>query len=1117
VNTDDATPQDERLSDLLAACDEALAAGNPPGDAAYEGLTPEGRTHLEHGLAGMRLLRQVLSRPRVPATSSDGVPSGLGRFQVRRELGRGGFGIVFLAFDPQLRREVALKVPRAEALLDGELRLRFVREAQAAAGLDHPNVVAVHEAGMAGSVCYIASAYCPGPTLAQWLRRRDEAVPARQAALLVIALAEAVGHAHGRGVVHRDLKPSNVLLAPRTDATPAEPEAGKRGLEFTPKVTDFGLATFLAAASQEAGTSLSKDLHTQTGAVVGTPCYMAPEQAAGRPAEVSPAVDVYALGAILYELLTGRPPFRGESVLETLEQVRSAEPLPPRRLRPALPRDLETVCLKCLQKQAARRYASAGELADDLSRFSQGKPVRARRPGLLERVTKWARRQPALAALVAAAVGVTAAAFGAAAWHLHQMGEAHDATAQALIKAHNNLYYNRVALADREWLANNIPRAESLLDQCPGELRRWEWRYLARLCRGGPDYVGRHKAEARAVAFSPDGRRLASASWDGTVKVWDTAGRGEILVLRGHPGSHAVDVAFSPDGTRLASVGFDSTVQIWDAATGRELRALRPPPPFASHLVYGVAFGPDSRRLAAACGEPFDWGRLGEVVVWDADTGEALFTLSEGGHTRPVLGIAFSPDGQRLASAGMDATVKVWEARPGQKPLTLSGHTSWVYGVAFSRDGTRLASASADGTARVWDVAGGRQLQALTGHTHRVYGVAFSPDGRRLASAGKDRAVKIWDVATGRELLTLRGQRDQVRGVAFSPDGFRVASACYDGTVALWDPAASGEATTLFSCTDEANAVAFSPGGDRLASAWVDGGVRLWDAGAGRALVLRAHAGSARAVAFHPGGGWLASAGDDGAVKDWAAHDGGAVRNFRGQGSPVFCLAFSPDGRLLATGGGDSVDVGHRGDIEIWDATSGRLALRLPGQAAPVFGLAFSPDGRVLASAGGDRTVRLWGVTTGKEVRAPLEHGAAVRTVTFCPDGRRLVAAGWDRAVRVWDWAAGRELLRLGGQRNEILTVAVSPDEPRLVSAGEDGAVTVWDMETGEEILLLRGHTKPVYAVAFSPDGRRIASAGDDGTVKAWDATPPGERAWRYPRSAIERPIVPLPRARVAP
>jgi tetratricopeptide (TPR) repeat protein len=398
MRRDDDTPLEEELVPLLAACDEALAAGVSAASSFCNGETPEVRQRLERDLACVHLLRQMWAPPGPEKTAASGeLPfTRLGRFEIRRELGQGGYGIVFLAWDPNLGREVALKVPRADILVTPELRERFRQEARAAAGLDHPHIVPVYDAGEVGPISFIASAYCPGITLAQWLRERAEPVSWDEASALVATLADAVQHAHSRGVLHRDLKPANVLMQNAECRMQIANSALKSEISnlqsAIAKIADFGLAKIVTGAPASA---------TQSGAVVGTPSYMAPEQARGESKNISTAADVYGLGAILYELLTGRPPFQADTALDTLVQVMHEEPVPPRRLRPRLPRDLETICLKCLQREPEQRYASAAALADDLRRYLAKEPVLARPVRSGERLWRWCRRKPALAGMAA--------------------------------------------------------------------------------------------------------------------------------------------------------------------------------------------------------------------------------------------------------------------------------------------------------------------------------------------------------------------------------------------------------------------------------------------------------------------------------------------------------------------------------------------------------------------------------------------------------------------------------------------------------------------------------------------------------------------------------------------
>jgi hypothetical protein len=571
------------------------------------------RDRLDRGLACLKLLRAAL--PGRPPAGAPAEPGGdrLGRFHLLRPLGRGAFGVVWLAHDPKLRRDVALKVPRAEALADPDLRNRFVREARAAAGLDHPNIIPVHEAGEAGPVCYLASAYCPGPSLAEWLRGRGEPVPARQAAALVAALAAAVRHAHARGVVHRDLKPANVLLAPPPGDGPDPDELG-----FVPRVADFGLAKFLTGP----------DTHrTETGATLGTPAYMAPEQA-GHPAAVGPAADIYALGVILYELLTGRVPFVADTPLETLLLARSEEPVPPGRVRLGLPRDLESICLKCLAKEPGRRYATAADLADELRRFLDGRPLRhTRRVTAAGRAWRWCRRNPAVAGLLAAVWVSVLAGAGTAAYFAvkadrradeasYFAGEhrlAADRAAENLHEANRRLYVSDLRLVRVAWEEGRVGHARELLDRhrprSAGVIdpRGFEWYYWDRLCNGELVTLTGHVGFATVLAFSPDGRRLASGGRDGMVRVWDPAAGTAEWTLRGHAGM-VVGLSYSPDGRRLTTAGVDRNVRVWDVTAGREESVL---PGFIGEK--RVAFSAGGRRVAFLDGHT--------VKVWDVAGG----------------------------------------------------------------------------------------------------------------------------------------------------------------------------------------------------------------------------------------------------------------------------------------------------------------------------------------------------------------------------------------------------------------------------------------------------------------------------------------------------------------
>jgi WD40 repeat protein len=1085
MNPDKPEPLEEQFDAVLASYDEALVTGRAlPADGATD-VAAELRADLEHVLACAQLLHEVFQRPgagplpaREAVADDSAMPwTRLGRFEIRRQLGRGTFGIVYLAYDPRLAREVALKVPRLNALADPPLRERFHREARAAAGLDHPNIVPVYEAGEVGPVCFLASAYCPGLTLAQWLRQRDRPVPFQEAAHLVALLADAVHHAHTRGVVHRDLKPANVLLqVGSTKAHEATPRTDKPGQESSslrvascafvddcyPKITDFGLAKIRL---EEGETRL-----TGSG-VVGTADYMAPEQAGGKRQEVGPAADTYALGAILYELLTGRPPFQAETGIEMLLLVRSEDPLPPGRLRRKVPRDLETICLKCLEKDPRRRYATAQALADDLRRFLAGEPIRARPTPAWERGLKWAKRRPAVAALFAAIllgfVGVT--------WQWLRA----QATGREL---ELTLYYQRIALAEREWSANNLARADQLLDDCPVAMRGWEWHYVKGLRRGNPPALRGHTLPVWSVVFSPDGKYLASASQDQTVKIWEVLTGREVRTLRGSNDLYALGVAFSPDGKCLVSVGTRATtVRLTEILTGRELRTFT----FREGPVRHVAFAPDGRHLAVAL------GKAQLVKVCDADTGSEVATFT--GHTGNVICAALSPDGRRIASAGHDHVVRIWDEGTGREVLSLPTDTTKVMWVTFSPHGKSVASAGGpwfrgdDGEVKIWDAATGLQARTLHGHTGHIFCVAFSPDGRRLATAGYDQTVKIWDAGTGQEVLTLRGHSQAVSCIAYSPNG-RFLASCGGKNIRLWDATPLDErpdpaVRTLHPDAGRQTTVAYSPDGQRLASAGQDMTIRIWDPSTGReTMSLAGHTAHVNKVVFSPDGPRLASASMDKSVKVWDSITGRELISFAGHAAVVHNLAFSFDGQRIA-----SCD--WQKTIRVWNAGTGKELVTLKGHQHVVTSVAFHPDDRCLASASMDGTVKLWDLPKGTALHTFTGHDGRVMCVAFSPDGRHLASAATDGTVRLWD-ASRRACLRiLRGNAGWVWCVAFSPDGRHLASAGNDAVIRLWDAKRGEQTASFHGHTRWVESVAFSPDGRTLASASWDGTVKLWQLT----------------------------
>jgi WD40 repeat protein/serine/threonine protein kinase len=963
----------------------------------------------------------------------------------------------------------------AEALLTGN----FAHNPQPArpadeAGCPHPSSLTVAPSSADSSATIHLPGQAEGSTLSESGRQYWQSV-----ARIGVQVAEALAHAHGQGILHRDIKPSNLLLDTRG----------------TVWVTDFGLAKAVAG---------DENL-THTGDIVGTLRYMAPERFQGKS---DPRSDLYGLGVTLYELLTLRPAFAEADRNKLLGRVLHEEPRRPRKVNPEVPRDLETVVLKAIAKEPRQRYATAANVAEDLRRFLSDRPIQARPVGPWERGWRWCRRNPVVAGLAAALL--LAMTVGLVASTLFAVHARHEATradekaqeaARVALTSRRQAYDANMLLMQVAWEQDQVVRfLELLQEQEPGpgqeDLRGFEWYFWSNKLQRGHCTLKGHTGWVQGVAFSPDGRRLASGSRDGTVKVWDAQTGQEIRTLKDHTGT-VYRVAYSPDGRRLASASADGTVKVWDAQTGQRALSLEG---HTDH-VHGVAFGPDGRQVASASADQ-------TVKVWDAQTGQDLRTLE--GHTGNVSNVVFSPDGRRLASASWDGTVRVWDAQTGQNVVTFTGHTDGVKveGLTFSPDSRHLASASVDGMVKVWEAQTGQEVLSFRGHAGPVYGVVYSPDGCRLASASVDGMVKVWNAQTGREIFTLKGHTGSIYSVAYSPDGRRLASASWDGTVKVWDGLTGQEARTLEGHANAIRGVAFSPDGRRLASASEDNTLKVWDTQTGQeALTLKGHSGKILGLAYSPDSRHLASASADNTLKVWDTQTGQEALTLKGHTYAVEGVAYSPDGRRLASASSD-------GTVRVWDAQTGQNVLTLKGHCDGVEGVAFSPDGRRLASASRDQTVKIYDAATGQEQHTFQGHTGGVFSVAFSPDGSRLASASeegvarWraNGTVNVWDAQTGHKTLSLQGHTQRVNSVAFSPDGRRLASASGDQTVKLWDLATGREVLALKGHTSEVFGVAFSPDGARLASASGDGTVKVWDGRPwtpeaveqaaPGHPSW---------------------
>ncbi|MBL9168384.1 MAG: protein kinase [Verrucomicrobiales bacterium] len=984
-----------------------------------------------------------------PAATGRGDLRRLGDYELLEEIARGGMGIVFRARQISLNRTVAVKLMRDSALAGAEEVRRFRVEAGAAAKLKHPNIVAIYEVGDHDGQHYFAMDLVEGPNLAQ--RVRENPLPPREAACLVATIAEAVQHAHERGVLHRDLKPSNVLM----------------DVDGRPYVTDFGLARSL-----EGDSSL-----TLTGQILGTPGYMPPEQATGQ-GSIGPAADIYSLGAVLYYLLTSRAPFVGGTPTETLRHVVEQEPVPPHLVNPEVPRDLESVCLKCLSKRPSDRYPSAADLGADLRRFERGEPTHARPAGNTERLWRWCQRKPALSTAIGCAVILGVVGVAGILWQWQRADAERTLARQNELLARQGLYAADMNLVQQTLAQQNLSGARELLHSHEPragqtDLRGWEWWYYSKLCQGDETLI--LDTNGPSIAFSVALRRqnlLALRRADGSSELRDLVTGVIIHDLGQDELGRESGMAAAADGSILGSSSGQGMVRLWDLSDRSRMEpvgALR-----AGRLISISS----KRRLIATAPlrqAPFDIPGNDAVntVVWNYETAAKVATLAESGDYS-----LFSRDGGTLVTGSWLGSATIWDTQSWKARHRLPA-TGNITAMALSPDDRLLVTCSWEGSVILWDVVSGHRLGEFKGHSSRVWAVDFSPDGSILATGSGDQTIALWDVASRQELRRLRGHDSELRRLSFSSDGGWLASTENSSPAPrIWRIEGFRNPSPTLRCLAPP---VFSPDG-RVVAAGDQTGVTLWDV---RSLTSKATLRcEPNPVGFSSDGKLLITAtvptplptvpGPLTGLKFW---DVGSLSlrdtiSFSSTNGIASAVALSPRGDLLASGD-------PAGDVILWDTQSGAMRSRLARASRYVWNLMFSRDGAMLAVGSGGN-IRLWRL--GAEMKF-LDFEASGLPLAISPDGHAL-AVGMYKEIGLFDTDTGKRLRTLRGHREGLYWLSFSEDGRTLASACED--IKLWNLATGREVGSLRGEA-PFLFVRFSPEGQSLLG-GRMGQAYVWSA-----------------------------